>query len=60
MRAHTNGFDSLAQAADAVAAYLPHRTKPRSPDGLKKNLRLRDVDSRAERGRVTKVSRETV
>ncbi|MGH3562370.1 MAG: alpha/beta fold hydrolase [Mycobacterium sp.] len=42
MSAHMNGFDSLAQAADAVAAYLPHRTKPRSPDGLKKNLRLRD------------------
>jgi pimeloyl-ACP methyl ester carboxylesterase len=37
-----DGFDSLDEAADAVAAYLPHRTKPRSPDGLKKNLRLRD------------------
>ncbi|MCW2514281.1 MAG: peroxidase [Mycobacterium sp.] len=37
-----DGFDSLDQAADAVAAYLPHRTKPRSPEGLKKNLRLRD------------------
>lgn len=37
-----NGFDSLEQAAEAVAAYLPHRTKPRSPEGLKKNLRLRD------------------
>ncbi|GFG83892.1 alpha/beta fold hydrolase [Mycolicibacter algericus] len=36
------GFDSLEQAADAVAAYLPHRKKPRSPEGLKKNLRLRD------------------
>jgi pimeloyl-ACP methyl ester carboxylesterase len=36
------GFDSLEEAADAVAAYLPHRTKPRSPEGLKKNLRLRD------------------
>jgi pimeloyl-ACP methyl ester carboxylesterase len=39
---HVHGFDSLAQAAEAVAAYLPHRTKPRSPEGLKKNLRLRD------------------
>jgi pimeloyl-ACP methyl ester carboxylesterase len=37
-----HGFDSLDEAADAVAAYLPHRTKPRSPEGLKKNLRLRD------------------
>ena len=37
-----HGFGSLEEAADAVAAYLPHRHKPRSPEGLKKNLRLRD------------------
>ena len=37
-----HGFGSLQEAADAVAAYLPHRTRPRSPEGLKKNLRLRD------------------
>src|SRR6516164_7042491 len=37
-----HGFGSLEEAADAVAAYLPYRTKPRSPEGLKKNLRLRD------------------
>jgi pimeloyl-ACP methyl ester carboxylesterase len=37
-----HGFASLEEAADAVAAYLPHRPKPRSPEGLKKNLRLRD------------------
>ena len=42
MSNHIHGFDSLDEAADAVAAYLPHRTKPRSPEGLKKNLRLRD------------------
>ncbi|UVO11253.1 alpha/beta hydrolase [Mycobacterium sp. SVM_VP21] len=42
MFGHIDGFDSLAQAADAVAAYLPHRAKPRSPEGLKKNLRFRD------------------
>lgn len=42
MFGHIDGFDSLEQAADAVAAYLPHRTKPRSPEGLKKNLRFRD------------------
>ena len=42
MFSHVHGFESLEEAADAVAAYLPHRTKPRSPDGLKKNLRRRD------------------
>jgi pimeloyl-ACP methyl ester carboxylesterase len=42
MASGIDGFDSLEQAADAVAAYLPHRSKPRSPEGLKKNLRLRD------------------
>ena len=34
------GFANIAEAADAVAAYLPHRARPRSHDGLKKNLRL--------------------
>jgi pimeloyl-ACP methyl ester carboxylesterase len=42
MASGIDGFDTLDQAADAVAAYLPHRTRPRSPEGLKKNLRLRD------------------
>lgn len=42
MSAHQDGFDSLAHAADAVAAYLPHRPRPDNHDGLKKNLRLRD------------------
>jgi pimeloyl-ACP methyl ester carboxylesterase len=37
-----DGFDSLDAAADAVADYLPHRARPRSSEGLKKNLRLRD------------------
>jgi pimeloyl-ACP methyl ester carboxylesterase len=41
MFSHVHGFETLEAAADAVAEYLPHRTKPRSPDGLKKNLRLR-------------------
>jgi pimeloyl-ACP methyl ester carboxylesterase len=41
MRAHAKeGFATIAEAADAVAAYLPHRPRPRSHDGLKKNLRL--------------------
>jgi pimeloyl-ACP methyl ester carboxylesterase len=37
-----NGFDSLEQAADAVAAYLPHRPRPKDTSGLQRNLRLRD------------------
>jgi pimeloyl-ACP methyl ester carboxylesterase len=42
MRAHTEeGFASLQEAADAIAAYLPHRPRPRSYEGLKKNLRRR-------------------
>lgn len=42
MASGVDGFETLEEAADAVAAYLPYRTKPRSPEGLKKNLRLRD------------------
>jgi pimeloyl-ACP methyl ester carboxylesterase len=42
MITNISGFGSLEEAADAVAAYLPYRNKPRSPEGLKKNLRLRD------------------
>lgn len=34
-----DGFGSVEEAADAVAAYLPHRKRPQSLDGLKKNLR---------------------
>jgi pimeloyl-ACP methyl ester carboxylesterase len=46
MRAHAQeGFGSIAEAADSVAAYLPHRPRPRSHEGLKKNLRL-DPDGR--------------
>jgi pimeloyl-ACP methyl ester carboxylesterase len=42
MRARAvEGFASVEEAADAVAAYLPHRERPSSLDGLKKNLRLR-------------------
>lgn len=33
------GFASVEEAAEAVAAYLPHRPRPTSLDGLKKNLR---------------------
>jgi len=39
------GFGSLDEAADAVAAYQPHRSRPRDHSGLQKNLRL-DADGR--------------
>ncbi|GAB4585285.1 alpha/beta fold hydrolase [Nocardia sp. IFM 10818] len=38
---HPEGFATLEEAADAVAAYLPHRRRPRSPEGLQRNLRQR-------------------
>lgn len=31
MLTNLHGFASLEEAADAVSAYLPHRSKPRSP-----------------------------
>jgi pimeloyl-ACP methyl ester carboxylesterase len=36
------GFGSLEEAADAIAAYLPHRPRPSNLDGLRKNLRQND------------------
>ena len=43
MREHMEeGFASLEEAADAVAAYNPHRRRPRDLDGLRKNLRQRE------------------
>src|SRR5262245_42769623 len=40
MAAHIeDGFASLEEAADTIAAYLPHRPRPKSLDGLRKNLR---------------------
>jgi len=42
MRSGLDGFASLGEAADAVMRYNPHRPKPPSPDGLRRNLRLRD------------------
>ncbi|MEL6744086.1 MAG: alpha/beta hydrolase [Pseudomonadota bacterium] len=35
------GFASPEEAADAIAAYLPGRSRPKSLDGLSKNLRQR-------------------
>lgn len=37
-----DGFASLEEAADAVAAYNPHRPRPKDLSGLTKNLRQRD------------------
>jgi pimeloyl-ACP methyl ester carboxylesterase len=39
---HVHGFDTLDEAADAIAAYLPHRQRPTNLKGLKKNLRHRN------------------
>lgn len=46
MRAHAKeGFASVADAAHTIAQYLPHRPRPKSNEGLKKNLR-RSPDGR--------------
>lgn len=42
MQSNSRGFASVEEAADAVAAYLPHRPKPKNPSGLLRNLRLKD------------------
>jgi pimeloyl-ACP methyl ester carboxylesterase len=42
MLGHLDGFDSLEEVADAVAAYNPHRPRPTDLSGLRKNVRLRD------------------
>lgn len=42
MQAHPDGFASLEEAADAVAAYLQHRDRPRDTSGLEKNLVRRE------------------
>ena len=42
MNSAPNGFESIEQAAQAVAAYLPHRPRPKDTSGLRRNLRLRD------------------
>jgi pimeloyl-ACP methyl ester carboxylesterase len=42
MTAHLDGFASLEEVADAVAAYNPHRPRPTDLSGLAKNVRQRD------------------
>jgi pimeloyl-ACP methyl ester carboxylesterase len=39
MEQHSDGFADLAEAGDAVAAYLPNRPRPRDTSGLRHNLR---------------------
>lgn len=41
MTGYSQGFASIDEAANAVAAYLPHRPRPASTAGLQRNLRLR-------------------
>jgi pimeloyl-ACP methyl ester carboxylesterase len=41
MRSGFDGFDTLEAAAEAIAAYTPHRAKRVNPEGLKKVLRQR-------------------
>jgi non-heme chloroperoxidase len=40
MTGHLDGFATLDEVADAIAAYNPHRRRPRNLDGLRKNVRL--------------------
>lgn len=42
MRANPDGFATLDEAVDAVAAYNPERPRPRDPSGLLRNLRRRE------------------
>lgn len=44
MRAGMRGFDTLEEAADSIAAFLPHRPRPANLSGLQKNLRKRGDD----------------
>jgi non-heme chloroperoxidase len=39
MKAYPQGFARLEEAADAVAEFLPHRSRPRDLSGLAKNVR---------------------
>jgi pimeloyl-ACP methyl ester carboxylesterase len=40
MRQRPEGFDSLEEVAEAIAAFQPHRPRPKSLSGLAKNVRL--------------------
>lgn len=45
MSAAPDGFATLEEASDAIAAYNPHRPRPKSLNGLRKNL-VRGEDGR--------------
>ncbi len=40
MNQKPDGFDTLEEVAEAIANYQPHRPRPRTLDGLAKNVRL--------------------
>jgi non-heme chloroperoxidase len=40
MNQKPEGFDSLEEVAEAISNYQPHRKRPRTLDGLAKNVRL--------------------
>ncbi|TZG24712.1 alpha/beta fold hydrolase [Sphingomonas montanisoli] len=42
MGANPEGFATVEEAADAVSRYLPHRPRPKSVEGLRRNLRERE------------------
>ncbi len=42
MQSAPDGFASVEEAADAVAAYRPHRPRPKDTAGLRRNLRFRE------------------
>jgi len=44
MAAHPEGFGTLDEAAEVIAAYNPHRARPDNVDGLRKVLRQRPDD----------------
>ncbi|MFC5031848.1 alpha/beta fold hydrolase [Streptomyces sp. DSM 41987] len=39
MRREPDGFAGVGEAAAAVSAHLPHRSRPDDPEGIRKNLR---------------------
>jgi hypothetical protein len=41
MTNHQDGFATLGEAADAVAAFYPERPRPKTVADMRKNLRLR-------------------
>jgi pimeloyl-ACP methyl ester carboxylesterase len=71
MAAHIDeGFATLEEASDVIAAYLPHRPRPKRLDGLRRNLKrgkdgryrwhydpafVRGMSARADRDRETRL-----